>query len=253
MLCLATARASFASDLDWKLSTSLNYDSGKYGTSTRSSSLYVPLTVERYWGDWKASLTMPYLSQTSNGQVTNVGGRPLRVRGGTATTTTATTTRSGPGDAVIRGGYDLMHDDPQPFDLTATAKVKIPTADKNKGLGTGQFDEGLGLEFGKLVVPGWTLLADAYYTVIGNPPGTHLNNEVAVDFGFMHPVQTNLTLTVLLEGSNALVSGEPAPVDLRGILGCKLSERGRLFGGILLGLSRGNADYGFSLGGSYRF
>lgn len=251
LLCAATARPACASDLDWKMSTSLNYETGEYGTSTRSSSLYVPFTVKRYWGDGYASLTLPFVSLTGNGQVTNVGGRPVMIRAGQGTTKTVT--HSGAGDAVVRGGWDLLREDPQPFDLTVVGKIKAPTADKDKGLGTGEFDEGLGLEFGKLLFPGWTLIADLYYTVIGDPPGRDLNNQVAVDLGFSHPLQKDLTLTVLYEGSNALVSGEPDPRDLRGILDYRLSKQSSLFGGGLVGLSRGSPDFGFTLGGSFRF
>lgn len=251
MLCVAAARSAFAEDRDWKLSTSLNYETGDFGTGTRSSSVYVPFTLKRYWGDWNASLTLPYLSQTSNGQVTNVGGRPVKTGKGPGST--ATTTHSGLGDAVLRGGYALMREDPQPFDLSLVGKIKLPTADKDKGLGTGKFDEGLGLEFGKRIVPDWTLLADLYYTIIGSPAGTDLRNQLAVDAGFSHPLGKELTLTVLFEGSNALVSGEPAPRDLRGILDYKLGEQTSVFGGVLAGLSDGSPDAGFSLGGSYRF
>lgn len=251
MLCLAAAPPSYAGDLDWKLSTSLNYETGKYGTDTRSSSLYVPFTVKRYWGDWYGSLTLPFVSMTSNGSVTNVGGRPVRVRGGRGSTDT--TTQSGAGDAVVRGGYDLLKEDAHPFDLTVVGKIKVPTADKDKGLGTGEFDEGVGLEFGKLLTPGWTIIADLYYTVIGDPPGRNLNNQVAVDLGFSHTLKKDLTLTVLYEGSNALVSSEPDPRDLRGILDYKLDERISLFGGGLVGLSHGSPDFGFTVGGSCRF
>ncbi len=251
LLCLSFAQPSLASNLDWKLNASLNYESGKYGTTTRSSSLYVPFTVKRSWGDWYTSMTVPYLSQTSNGQVRNIDGRPVKIGRGRGSTTS--TTQSGLGDIVARGGYALMKDDPQPLDLTAVAKLKLPTADKNKGLGTGEFDAGLGLEFGKLVVPGWTVLADAYYTKIGDPPGTDLNNQVALDVGFSHLLQKNMTLTVLLEGSNALVSGEADSRDIRAILDYRLDEQFGAYAGGLVGLSDGSPDFGFSLGGSCRF
>jgi hypothetical protein len=250
-LCLATAPSSFANDRDWKLSTSLNYESGKFGTDTRSDSIYIPFTLKRYLDDWDASLTVPYVSESSNGQVTNVGGRPVRIRGGAGST--VTTTHSGLGDLVARGGYALMKEDPQPFDLYLGAKVKLPTAARSKGLGTGEFDEGLGLEFGKRVIPEWTVLADLYFTFIGDPPGTDLNNQVAADIGFSHPVGKDLTAMVFLEGSNALVSGQPAPLDLRGTLDYKLGEQGSAFVGGLVGLSDGSPDYGLSLGGSFRF
>lgn len=249
---LCAAGASRAEEkLDWRFSSSLNYESGTYGTGTRSSSLYVPFTAKRTFDDAFASLTVPLLSQTTDGRVRNVGGRFVKTGRGAGVP--ATTTRGGLGDFVLRGGCAVMRDDPRPFDLTAVVKLKAPTADRDKGLGTGEFDAGAGLEAAKLVAPGWTILADLYYTAIGDPPGTDLNNQVAVDVGFSRLLVEDLTLTVLFEASSALVSGEPASRDVRGVLGYRLDERASIFGGVLVGMSRGSADYGMSFGGSVRF
>lgn len=248
---VGVARSSFAADLNWKFGSSLQYESGDFGTGTRSNSVYIPFTLKRFMGDWNASVTLPYLSQTSNGQVRNVGGTPVKTGRGRGTA--VTTTHSGVGDLVLRGGYDFLREDPEPFDLSASVKVKVPTADRDKGLGTGEFDEGVGLEFGKVIVPNWTFLADLYYTVIGDPPGTDFENQAAVDFGFAHRLQEDWTVTVLFEGSNALVAGEPGPRDLRAVLDYDLGEQSLLFGGLMVGLSDGSPDFGFSLGGSYRF
>lgn len=248
---LCAAGVSRAADMDWRVSSSLNYESGTYGTGTRSSSLYVPVTVKRLFGDAFASLTVPFVSQSSDGSVRNVGGRPVKTGRGRGTG--ATTTKSGLGDVVAKAGYDVLHDDPQPLDLTAVAKLKLPTADKDKGLGTGEFDAGAGLEAAKLVAPGWTVLADLYYTAIGDPPGTNLNNQVSGDVGASRLLQKDLTATVLFEASSALVSGEPSPRDLRGILDYRLDDRAAIFGSALVGLSKGSADYGFGFGGSVKF
>jgi hypothetical protein len=251
-LLLAAARGASASD--WRVSTSLNYESGTYGTGTRSSSLYVPLTVKRYWGDWYASITLPYLRETSNGQVSNVGGRPVKTKRASAPgTSSKSTTQSGIGDVVARAGYTITEQDPQGFDLDAVVKVKTPTASRSKGLGTGEFDLGAGLEFGILVAPGWTALADAYYTKIGDPPGTNLNNQLALDAGVSKDLSDAMTLTGLLEGSNALVSGEPAPLDVRATLDYKVNDQIGAFAGVMAGLSKGSSDYGMSLGGSLKF
>ena len=250
LLLAAAARGASASD--WRVSTSLNYESGTYGTGTRSSSLYVPVTVKRYWGDWYASLTLPYVSQTSDGSVSNVGGRPVKTRRGSAPGG-ASTTRSGMGDVIARGGYTLMEQDPQGFDLDAVVKVKTPTASRSKGLGTGEFDLGAGLEFGILVAPGWTALADVYYTKIGDPPGTNLNNQLALDAGASKELSDVLTVTGLLEGSNALVTGESAPLDVRATLDYKVNAQVGAFAGLMIGLSKGSSDIGMSVGGSLRF
>jgi len=248
---LCAAGASRAEERDWRFSTSLNYESGDYDTGTRMSSLYVPFTVKRIFGDVFAAVTVPFVSQTSDGSVRNVGGRPVRTGRGAGSGTT--TTRSGLGDIVLRGGYDVLREDPHPFDLTVVAKVKAPTADENKGLGTGEFDAGAGLEAAKLVAPGWTVLADLYYTAIGDPPGSDLNNQVAADVGFSRQLREDLTGTVLFEASNALVSGTPSPRDVRGILDFRVDEQASVFASALAGLSEGSADYGFGFGGTLRF
>ncbi|MDP3541069.1 MAG: transporter [Elusimicrobiota bacterium] len=249
---LCAAGPASAEGLLWKMSSSLNFESGTYGTGTRTSSLYVPFTLRRSFGDAFASVTIPYVSMTSDGGVSNVGGRPSRTsgRGGAAG---SRTTRSGLGDVILRGGYDVLRDDPHPLDLTVVAKAKAPTASRAKGLGTGEFDAGAGVELAKLVAPGWTVLADAYYTAIGDPPGVNLNNQLAVDAGFSRALRENLTLTVLLEASNALVPGEPGPRDVRAIVEHRFDETAAVFGGASVGLSDGSSDYGISLGGSLRF
>jgi hypothetical protein len=247
----AAASPAFSADLDWKASALFDYETGKFGTAARTDTVYIPVTLKRYWGDWDAALTVPYLSETTNGQVTNVGGRPTRIHRTSGATTT--TTESGLGDMLVRGGYAILTEDHQPLDLTAVGRIKLPTADRDKNLGTGEFDETLGLEAGKRVVDDWTVLADFYYTFIGSPPGTDLNDQAAFDLGFSHPLQKDLKLTVLFEESNPLVSGESAPLDLRGMLDYRLNERSRLYGGLLVGLSDGSPDFGLNLGASYRF
>ena len=64
---------------DWKMSAMVSYDTGKYGTSDHTSSFYIPLTLKRYFDKSSASVTVPYLRQSSTGQVVRVGGSPVRV------------------------------------------------------------------------------------------------------------------------------------------------------------------------------
>ncbi len=256
LLCAAvTARAEEARTTetrkDWRFSSSLNYESGTYGTGVRSSSLYVPFTVKRIFGDAFASLTVPYVSQTTDGGVSNVGGKFVKTGRGRGASTK--TTESGLGDVIARGGYAVMVEDPQPIDLTVVAKIKLPTAQRSKGLGTGEFDAGVGVEGAKTVAPGWTVLADLYVTAIGDPPGLDLNNQVAADVGVAHLIAAGLTGTVLLEGSNAIYPGASAPVDMRALLDYRVTDEVSINGGVLVGLSKAASDYGFSLGGTLRF
>ena len=236
---------------DWKFSTGFNYDTGKYGTDTRTSSVYIPFTLKRYYREGEISATLPLLRQSSTGQITRVGGRPVRVGGGRGTV--KTTSEAGAGDILLRGSYILKRDGPKSYDLAAAGLLKLPTADRDRGLGTGELDEGTGLEFGKELSPGLTLLADGYYTIIGDPSGADFNNEVALDIGVLRKLRKNLSLTLLYETRSALVDGNEDARELSGTLDYAAAGGDHYTGGLLLGLSEGSPQFGLSAGFSRRF
>lgn len=240
-----------AESADWKFSSSVNYDTGKYGTSDRITSVYIPFTLKRYFDGADLSVTVPYLRQSSSGQVTWVGGKPVRV--GRKMMSAATSTESGLGDIILRGTYALKRDGPNSFGLGLAGRLKLPTADENKGLGTGEPDEGVGLEFAKEVSPDWTILADGYFTIIGDPAGVDLYNQVSLDIGFYKKLDKDLGLTVLYETQNAMVAGNSGPRSLSGTLSRSAPDGLQFSGGVTLGLSSGSPDLGLSAGFSRKF
>ena len=249
--CCATLLAPPARGADWKFSSSFNYDSGDYGTGTRTESVYIPFTIKRYYREGDLSVTVPFLRQSSTGQVTRVGGRPMLATGGK--TGAAASSETGLGDIMVRGAYILRQDGPGSFDLAAAGRLKLPTADETRGLGTGELDEGVGFEFAKRVSPGLTLLADGYYTIIGDPEGVDFNNQLALDIGFSRPLNGKTALTVLYETRGALLDGNSDPRELSGTLEYKSADGNNYSGGLLLGLSDGSPELGLSFGLSRRF
>jgi len=196
-------------------------------------------------------VTVPYLRQSSTGQVTWVGGKPVRVDKAPRTATESS--ESGLGDIMLRGTYALLREGPGPFDLGLAGKIKLPTADEKKGLGTGELDAGAGLEFAKAINSGWTLLADAYYTLIGDPEGVDYNNQLALDLGFYKSLNQDLGLTVLFETQSAITDGGTDPRSLSGTLSYGASDGFQFSGGLTLGLSDGSPDAGISVGFSRKF
>ena len=58
---------------------------------------------------------------------------------------------------------------------------------------------------------------------------------------------------MLYETGTAMAAGNEGPCAIRAILGYRAAKRATVFGGFLVGLSRGSPDAGVSIGGGYRF
>ena len=87
------------------------------------------------------------------------------------------------GDIVVRGRYYVVDERGWIPTVAIRAHVKAPTADADKGLGTGRPDEGVGLEISRTFGRGFMAMIDGGYTVIGQPSGVEYNNNWWYDVG----------------------------------------------------------------------
>jgi hypothetical protein len=215
----------------------------------------MPFILKRWWdNDWSGSVTVPILVQSGNGSAVRVGGKLVRIGGGNKARGGGPVAReAGLGDVLLKAGYDLLSEDRAPFNLTVIAKTKLPTASSAKGLGTGEFDAGTGVQLDKEVTSEWTAFLDLYYTFIGSPPGQELQNETAWDFGVSHLIDRDVWLTVQFDASNALVEGTSAPRDLRATVDDKLDAETKVYFGGLVGLTQGSPQLGLLVGANRRF
>lgn len=235
---------------DWKLTAQASYEAGNYGTDSRTDTLYLPVTLKRYFDKWDISVTLPYIYLRSTGQVTAVDGTVFKIRQNAG----AVSANSGIGDIIVKGGYYLFSEaDKKPFDLSLTGKIKFPTADDSKGLGTGEFDEGVGLEFGKRLDKDWSLFADFSYVSVGSPPGLDLRDRVSFGIGLSGNMSPKLTGSVFYEESTPLVKGAPDLRDVAVNLDYRVDQESSIFAGALVGLTSASPDYGLSAGVSVRF
>lgn len=151
--CVSASAAETASAGDPRLtlSTGFDYSSGDYGQAIDTQILYVPVIAKLKYDGWTAKLTVPYISITGPGVV--IGGN----EGATAGTAGAKTTESGLGDVVgsLDYAFPVGH---RGTTADLTGKIKFPTADSSRNLGTGEFDytaqAGLTQEFGDFFVTG---------------------------------------------------------------------------------------------------
>lgn len=139
------------------------------------------------------------------------------------------------------------------FNLSGFGTVKFPTADKDKRLGTGEFDESLGLTASKNIDKNWSILGRIGYIFIGDPPGVDLNNQFFYDIGVGYQWSQATFSSITYEEKTKLINGQSNPRDL--ILGVdqKLNETVGIFGNLDFGLSNGSPDISVTAGMNWWF
>ncbi len=240
---------------DWEIGLEPSFTSGDYGTNTDTDITYIPLIIHRSFQDGDLSLTIPYIQIESSGGVTLVGGAPNRVKKGpgTAVTSSRRSTEEGFGDLLLQGRYYVLEEGELAPLVAVTGLIKFPTADEDKGLGTGELDLGFGLEFSKTFSGNWLGLFDVGYTFIGEPSGFDLRNQWYYDLGLGYYLTPDILISGYYEEWRSLVSDESNPRDLFFAMNYQFSSEIEFTAGLLFGLSDGAPDYGLSGGVRLKF
>ena len=229
-------------------STSVDYSVGDYGTGKDTTLLYVPFTLgvrpfDRFW----LNVTVPYLYQNSQNVVLTGGGVAVKGKSNGKLTRPATsTTESGLGDVLAKASLVLVEEKDFIPEITPYFKVKFPTADKDRGLGTGEFDETLGVDVSKLLIASLFGYLELAYTFIGEPSGTTLHNSFGWSVGAAYAIVQPFSVFAFLEGATAIAPGQDDPLDIRVGAEYRIIKALKLTGAVTRGLSNGSADWGIS-------
>jgi Putative MetA-pathway of phenol degradation len=256
VMALAAGRA-FAADDDprWLFSSSVNYSIGDYGTSRDTTIVYVPFTfgvrpIDRLW----VSLTVPWIYQSSENVVVTGGGVAVRQKGGGKLARPETSSsESGVGDLLLRVSYVVLEERELIPEVTPYVKIKFPTADSDRGLGTGEFDETVGVDLSKTLIDRLYGFVTVSYTFIGDPPGTDFHNSFGWSVGAAYSVLQPLAVFAFLEGSTAISPDQPDPVELRVGAEYRFAKAAKLTGAVTRGMTDGAADWGLSAALTLRF
>ena len=261
---------------NWSIGFTPSVSQGNFGSNTTSTFVYAPLSIRRLFRDGDVAVVIPFVSATSNGTSTLVGGQPTQTipgtclkNGGTVIDTSkpeclaflntggrATSrkvTNSGLGDILLKGRYYLMEEKDFVPLIAVTGRLKLPTASASQGLGTGELDYGFGVELSKLIARDWLLYLDGGYNIIGDPDGLPFQNQYWYDIGAGYNFTDKLLGSVYFEEYRAIVPGFVNARDVFFSANYKASDAWRFNAGLTVGLSNGAPDYGVSIGTNYRF
>lgn len=160
------------------ISAGAEYSSGKYGDTQKTEMYNVPVTGKYETGLWTFRLSLPLVRVTGPGNVVGAGDDRVTLPGGS----TAVRTETGLGDLVGSASYNLVDERTSEFGLDVGAKVKLGTADEDKGLGTGENDHSVLADVFK-PMGDYTAFGSLGYRFYGDPPGIELRNVVFGSIG----------------------------------------------------------------------
>ena len=241
-----------ADDAELRLGVGADYARGKYGGSTESTTFSIPFTARYELDRWTYKLTVPWLEVTGPANFVPGFGHTDNSAKPKKRNFAGTTTESGIGDTYGTVTYNAWYDDELERGLDLTGRVKLPTADAGKGLGTGSTDFGVQADayrtFDRL-----TLFADVGYTFFGHSDYVELKNAYNYGIGASRKMNERDSLGASLDGrQKASVGG--APQREVTLFWNRRAERDMRFQAyVLFGLANGSPDYGAGVSAAKSF
>lgn len=160
----------------FELLTGVDQVDGDVGEGLDYKTTFVTTGVAVTKGRFSVSASIPYISSTAPQEViVNQGGlfgTPLFASNGTQT---GQVKRDGIGDLSLAAAYQLPVSG---VDASIGASVKVPTASREKGLGTGKVDYGVSGQLSKKLGPVVPFVG-AGYTIIGEPDNFETRNRLS--------------------------------------------------------------------------
>ena len=233
------ALAAHAQESPLTLGAGLHYSEGDYGTGSTTRITSLAATARYDQGQWTYRATVPYLRIDGNNSVIPGVGA---VRGGASTRST----ESGLGDVVLGATYNAYYNAASTLGVDLTGKVKLPTADEKKGLGTGEADFAFLVDLYK-TFDRITAFGGVGYHVLGDAPGLPLDNVWSANLGASYTLNERDSAGLSLDGRERAAPGSERQRELTAFFTRKLDRlwKAQVYG--LIGFADGSPDWGAGL------
>jgi hypothetical protein len=223
------------------VSVGADYTRGDYGFATDTEVFSAPVNVGYETGAWTLSASVPWI--TVRGPAATTGA------GGAARPTSAS--ESGMGDALLGASY-RFGEVIGPVNLAFTARVKLPTSDADKGLGTGETDFYGQLDFYR-TFDAWTPFASVGYRALGDSAIYQLEDGLYLSAGSHFRASDKTVWTIAGNWGRAILAGGDATVEAMVAVNHDFSPQWRVTGYALKGFSDASPDHGGGLAISHKF
>ena len=155
-------------------------------------------------------------------------------------------TEEGMGDINIAGTYNLLDDRKYPVGLDVSAKVKIPTADEDKFLGTGKTDFGLNTEifqsFGN-----WSPYWNVGYKWRGDPKDFNLKNIWSSSIGTDYRINDTFNVGIGYDWQQKTTKFSENAQEASAYVNYRVNDSNKLNFYMLTGFSNASPNFGSGL------
>jgi len=237
-LCL-TGQAALADDSSG-LSVGLDYSTGKYGGSDKTTIWYLPVTGKYSVDALTLKLTVSYLQITGPSNVVATGAEAVQL----GPQTGGRSTHSGLGDVIAVASYNVLDDRAHGLLVDVTGKIKFGTADDTEGLGTGKNDYAIQGDVTKSVTPSSSVFGTLGWKDLGDPPGVDFKNPWYATLGGAYKFTPETTGGLSYDYRQRVITGGGPINELMGFVTHKISTTTKLQGYLVKGFSTGSPEWG---------
>lgn len=221
------------------LGAGLHHSSGDYGSGATTRITSLAATARYDSGPWVYKATVPYLRVTGETSVI-----PGLGQVGTAPPRRASA--SGIGDVVLSATYAAYYDRASTLGIDLTGKLKLATADPDKGLGTGEHDAVFLVDLYR-TFDRVTGFGGVGYHMLGSSPAVPLDNVWSATLGASYKLDERDSAGLSLDGRQRVSPSASPQRELIGFWVRKLDRAWKAQAYALIGLADGSPDWGAGL------
>lgn len=215
------------------LTMGVDYSSGTYGGPARVDTVYMPLTLKYEWRRWGLRLAIPYVEVTESEVYVDRWGQVVDY----------SATNSGLGDISAAVTYYAWDNQDFTAGIDLSGKVKFGTADRQRGLGSGENDYSAQLN-GYWSAGRFTASMSGGYKILGKPPRSNLHNVFYGSLGAGYKVSRFARMGVTLDQrQRSSVWGSPQR-EVSMYFSYGFGKNLNIQGYLLKGLADGSPDRG---------
>ncbi|MDX2223866.1 MAG: transporter [Rhodospirillaceae bacterium] len=239
--------------LQWRLSTGLDFSAGDYGLDEPSESWQQSVNLTAARGRWTLGVSTSY--QRFSGPALDLDIFEDAVAFEDALFTGDIFTRrtvKGFGDTSVALRYDMTDALTSGWLTSAALKVKLPTADRSAGLGSGHTDVTLGADTVRLLGR-WSVFGSGAYTLRGESAADPRRDTWSASLGADYRLDRLWRVGVALDHRTLSRPDGGGTSDIYAFARLRLNDRLALTGYGLAGLDRNSPDLSVGLRLSWRF